>query len=138
MQVNDINKIKDAPAAKVKKATSGGDFSAYLRDVMATTPEGISAASSVPAAGAIFAAQVVGEEEERALRKKQLQRGQTLLEKLEEIRDGLLVGYISKERLLEIVRFVNEHKLEAGDDRLNAIIDEIELRVQVELAKLMK
>ena len=60
------------------------------------------------------------------------------MEKLEEIRDGLLRGYMSKERLIEISRFVNERKLEAQDSRLNDIIDEIELRVQVELAKLMK
>ena len=90
------------------------------------------------AADAIFAAQMIGAEEEKQLRKKQIKRGETLLEKLEEIRDGLLRGYMSKERLIEISRFVNERKLEAQDSRLNDIIDEIELRVQVELAKLMK
>lgn len=138
IQISDINKLKDTTSAKTKKTTSGGDFSAYLKDVMLTPQEGISGAAPVSIANAVLAAQTVGEEEERELRKKQLKRGQNLLDKLEEIRDGLLRGYMSKERLMEIARFVNERKMEASDERLNNIIDEIELRVQVELAKLMK
>ena len=82
--------------------------------------------------------ELLTEEEEKELRKKQIKRGQSLLEKLEEIRDGMLRGYLSKEKLIYIARFVNERKIEAQDARLNEIIEEIELRVQVELAKLMK
>ena len=139
IQVNDINKVKDSQLSKTKKTTSGGNFSAYLKDVMAINSEdSISGASPVTVADAIFAAQMVGEEEEKELRKKQIKRGQTLLEKLEDIRNGLLRGYVAKEKLIEIARFVNERKLAAQDERLNEIIEEIELRVQVELAKLMK
>lgn len=139
MQVNDINKIKDSQLSKTKKTASGGNFSAYLKDIMSTNPEeSISGATPMTAVDAIFATQMVGEEEEKELRKQQIKRGQSLLEKLEEIRNGLLCGYLSKERLMNIARFVNERKMEAQDARLNEIIEEIELRVQVELAKLMK
>lgn len=139
IQVSDVNKIKDAPpSARVKKSSSGGDFSAYLKDIMKTTPEAVSGVSSVNVTDAIFAAQMIGDEEEKKLRKKQIERGQTLLEKLEEIRDGLLKGYLSKDRLMNIAQFVRERKMEAQDERLNEIIEEIELRVEVELAKLMK
>ncbi len=138
IQVSDVNKIKDAPSARVKKSSSGGDFSAYLKDIMKSAPEAVSGVSSVNVTDAIFAAQMIGDEEEKKLRKKQIERGQTLLEKLEEIRDGLLKGYLSKDRLMNIAQFVRERKMEAQDERLNEIIEEIELRVEVELAKLMK
>lgn len=86
----------------------------------------------------IFAAQMVNGEEEREIRKKLVKKAETLLEKLEEIRDALLRGYISRERLIEISRFVKERKFESTDERLMEILGEIELRVEVELAKLMK
>lgn len=138
IQVNDINKIKDSSLSKTKKTTSNGNFSAYLQDVMQTSVDAISGATPLSPADAIFAAQMVGEEEEKALRKKQVERGQTLLDKLEEIRNGLLRGYIAKEDLMEIMKFVRDQKFEAQDARINDIVAEIELRVEVELAKLMK
>ena len=138
IQVSDVNKIKDTTASKTKKVSSGSNFSEYLRDVVQSTSENVSGTSTLSVANAIFATQMVGEEEERELRKKQMKRGHILLEKLEEIRDGLLLGYISKDKLIEIARYVKERKFEAQDEKLNSVIDEIELRVEVELAKLMK
>jgi len=139
IQINDVNKVKDSSLSKVKKTSTGGNFSAYLQDIMQTSAEeSISGASPLSAADAIFAAQMVGEEEEKEIRKKQIQRGQTLLEKLEEIRDGLLRGYLPKEKLIEASRLVRANKMEAQDEKLNELISEIELRVEVELAKLTK
>lgn len=139
MQINDINKVKETTASKVKRKTAGGSFSSYLQDVMQPSADSVSGMVAVSAADMIFAAQTASvDDEERELRKKQLSRGNSLLEKLEEIRDGLLCGYIAKDRLIEIARLVREKKMTAQDERLNQIIEEIELRVEVELAKLMK
>ena len=77
-------------------------------------------------------------EEEKQIRKKLCRRASTLLEKLEEIRDGLLDGHISKEKLIEISRMVKENKPVSQDPALQEILAEIELRVEVELAKLMR
>ena len=71
-------------------------------------------------------------------KKKQLERGEGLLSRLEEIRDALLQGTISKERLAEIARFVRERQIKGEDEWLNEVLAEIELRVEVELAKLTK
>ena len=139
IQVSDVGKLKEASSSKVKKTSSGGDFSTYLRDAMQVSDDNaVSGTAQIATANAIFAAQEVDADEERERRKKQLGRGRSLLEKLEEIRNGLLRGYISKDTLIEISRFVKEKKFEAEDETLNEIIDEIELRVEVELAKLMK
>lgn len=138
IKVDDANKIKDLSSAKTKKASGGESFSLYLKETMKPQSAPVGGTSGISVADAIFAAQMVDGEEEKELRKKSLKRGQSLLEKLEEIRDGLLKGYISRDRLIEISRFVKEKKFSSPDPQLEEIIGEIELRVEVELAKLMK
>ena len=138
IQVSHIDKSNTSSSSKIKKTSGQVNFSSYLRDVVQTEPESVLGTAAMTAADAIFVAQAVGEEEEKTLRKKQVERGKTLLENLEEIRDGLLRGYMSKERLMNIAQFVHDRKYEALDEKLNDIIAEIELRVEVELAKLMK
>lgn len=137
-KVNDVNKTKDLASGKVKKNTGGVDFSSYLKETAQPGTAPVSGMSGITVADAIFAAQLADGVEERERKKKQIKRGFTLLDKLEEIRQALLSGYISMERLIEISRFVKEQNSGSSDPHLNEIIAEIELRVEVELAKLTK
>ena len=137
-KVNDINKTKELASGKVKKTTGGADFSSYLQESMRAKTTPVSGMSNIAVTDAIFAAQFADDVEERERRKKQIKRGNSLLDKLEEIRQALLFGSISMDKLIEISRFVKEQNLGSSDPRLNEIIAEIELRVEVELAKLTK
>lgn len=136
IKVNDINKSSELSAGKSVRKTSGESFSAYLNETMGSKPQQVGGTSGISVADAIFAAQMVNGEEEREIRKKLVKRGYSLLEKLEEIRDALLLGYMSKDRLIETARLVKEHQAESADPKLQEIMAEIELRVEVELAKL--
>ena len=139
IKVNDINKAGDLGASsKAKKASGGDSFSLYLKETMKPSSSPVGGSAGISVSDAIFAAQMVNGEEEREKRRQMLRRGDTLLEKLEEIRDGLLLGYISKDKLIEISRYVRETKINTADEKLSELIGEIELRVEVELAKLMK
>lgn len=139
IKVNDINKAGDLGASSKAKKPSGGDsFSLYLKETMKPSSSPVGGSAGISVSDAIFAAQMVSGEEEREKRRQMLRRGDTLLEKLEEIRDGLLLGYISKDKLIEISRYVKETKINTADEKLAELIGEIELRVEVELAKLMK
>lgn len=139
IKVNDINKAEDLGASsKAKKASGGDSFSLYLKETMKPSSSPVGGSAGISVSDAIFAAQMVNGEEEREKRRQMLRRGDTLLEKLEEIRDGLLLGYISKDKLIEISRYVRETKINTADEKLAELIGEIELRVEVELAKLMK
>ncbi len=69
-------------------------------------------------------------------RSRGLARGADLLDRLDEIRHALLRGAISRERLAELHRHVQAKKTVVDDARLGAILDEIDLRASVELAKL--
>ena len=137
IKVNDVNKTNELSQGKnVRKTGSGESFSAYLNETMKTQNNQVNSASGISVADAIFATQMVNGEEEKEIRKKLIKRGSTLLDKLEEIRDALLVGYISKDELISIARMVKEKQQESSDEKLQEIMAEIELRVEVELAKL--
>ncbi|HUV33207.1 MAG TPA: flagellar assembly protein FliX, partial [Devosiaceae bacterium] len=68
-------------------------------------------------------------------RKKTVRRGHALLDALDAIKADLLVGRLSEGRLNRIVALVGQARAGA-DPTLEAIVDEIELRARVELAKL--
>jgi Class II flagellar assembly regulator len=63
-------------------------------------------------------------------------RGEAMLERLDDIRIGLLAGFVPRDRLEDLLRLVNDERSSAVGDRLGEVLDEIELRAKVELAKL--
>lgn len=81
---------------------------------------------------AILALQAVGDFREG--RRRAVRRGATLLDLLEELKADLLVGQVGAGQLDALVTQLQglRERVEPG---LDAIIDEIELRVLVELAK---
>ncbi len=64
------------------------------------------------------------------------QRGKDVLDLLDEIRLGLLNGRIPEHRLTALVRLLGGRRDSFVDPGLSQIVDEIELRARVELAKL--
>lgn len=67
---------------------------------------------------------------------KGLKRVESLLDHLEAIRHGLLLGQISKKRLNDIVKALASQREKNLDPELVQLINDIELRAKVELAKL--
>ena len=68
-------------------------------------------------------------------RKEASSRASQILDRLEDIRQGLLVGAISKPKLQELAGAIKETREAALDPEMNDILDEIELRAKIELAK---
>jgi len=69
-------------------------------------------------------------------KKQASSRASRILDRLEDIRQGLLVGAISKPRLEELAGTIKETRESALDPVMSDILDEIELRAKIELAKL--
>ena len=67
-------------------------------------------------------------------KRKVVQRGNSMLDTLDEIKADLLVGRISFDRLDRLSTMLGEMR-ERSLPGLDAVLDDIELRVQVELAK---
>ena len=130
-------------AARAKKAGSaGGNFAAALDEVTgpeeaAAAPEGVGGVLGI---GGVLAAQSVTDESAPDFKERQRRasRGAEILDRLEEVRKGLLVGAIPKDRLAELARMVREKRERGADPVISRLLDEIELRAEVELAKLSR
>ena len=138
-RIDNVKKSSESVKAKsAKNVSSSENFADYLRNSAISDEAKVSTASSVATAGAIFAAQMIDDEEERQIKKKLIKKANTLLDNLEEIRQEIIFGAVSKDKLIEISRMVKQKDVETNDEGLKDILAEIELRVEVELAKLVK
>ncbi len=63
-------------------------------------------------------------------------RGDAILDRLDELRHGLLMGHLPKQKLRELTSLVRAERVNVQDRRLSDVLDQIELRAEVELAKL--
>ena len=115
-----------------------GGFADHLSEAMDDVGEALSLSGPAALSGvdALLAAQATDETTDREARQRLLRHGEDILDRLEEVRHGLLLGMIPKERLLDLARMVRARRDSIGDPRLAALLDEIELRAEVELAKL--
>ncbi|MCI5050028.1 MAG: flagellar assembly protein FliX [Rickettsiales bacterium] len=68
--------------------------------------------------------------------RKALKHGHSTLDALEEIRNGLLIGSLSGKTIEQLDTFVRKERERATSPELEAILDEIEVRAAVEMAKL--
>ena len=106
----------------------------------ASAPEGVDHVSGVMNAGGILAAQSVDPEgaPDHRGRQRRAQRGAEILDRLEDVRRGLLMGAVPKDRLQELAHMVREKRERGADPVISRLLDEIELRAEVDLAKLSR
>jgi hypothetical protein len=125
--------------ASVRRTTKTGKakgtgFSKHLGG--ADEAEGASAASAAEAIGFVSGVLEVQEMDDALARAaKGKLRAKDLLDRLEDLRIGILSGSLSKGKLQQLAHIVNVRRPEVTDPRLCEILDEIDLRAQVELAK---
>ncbi|MBN9310379.1 MAG: flagellar assembly protein FliX [Devosia sp.] len=97
-------------------------------------PESRPVAPSTPTTSidALLALQAV--EDPLARRRKLVRRGNQLVDALDGLRTDLLAGRLSDGRLNQLMAVVSQAR-ERSEPGLDALIDDIELRARVELAK---
>jgi len=119
------------PAANSRR-TSGSGFSLPETSTTAESRPA-SAPKSVANIDALLALQGVEDPTER--RKKAVRRGRTALDVLDDLKLGLLVGTLDNATVQRLRSAAAELKSTSGDPALDQVLAEIELRVEVELAK---
>jgi hypothetical protein len=82
---------------------------------------------------ALLALQSLEDPTER--RKQAVKRGRLALDALDELKIGLLGGTMTEATLNKLRSIAGALKASSGDEGLDAVLGEIELRVEVELAK---
>jgi len=96
-----------------------------------------SAASSLTTIGsleALIALQETGGPLER--RRRSVKRADRILDALEALKVSLIDGTVSPDLLEQLTRTVREHRSATDDANLECLLDEVETRAAVELAKL--
>jgi hypothetical protein len=69
-------------------------------------------------------------------RRKAVRRASVLLDVLDDVKVALLDGGVSSPTLGRLIEAIRQERAETGDPKLEALLDEIETRAAVELAKL--
>lgn len=122
-----------SPATSARRTSSSG-FA--LPDDVATTSESRAAAAPKTPTGidALLALQGV-EEDPVERRKRSVRRGKGALDVLDDLKLGLLSGNFDSSTVSRLRSAAADLKGSSGDAGLDAVLAEIELRVEVELAK---
>ena len=76
------------------------------------------------------------EDDPAGRRRRAVKRGRAALDALDELKHGLLAGTLGPSTLLRLKSVATELKGASGESGLDAVLAEIELRVEVEIAKL--
>jgi hypothetical protein len=127
----------NAKRKPTRRTGEASDFAQHLatdgssqaeQPVRAPAPEGLAA---------LLGIQEVEPEAELEPRHQRAARyGANLLARLDQLRMQLLDGCIPASRLAALAQALGSDRRRSGDQQLDGIIDEIELRVQVEMAKI--
>ncbi len=111
---------------------SFGDFIASQTGGAAPT----STTKSIASIDSLLSIQSVEDPTARAAKKRVRQRGFDVLGELDKIRMAMLNGSLTIGHMIDIADVVASHREKVTDPKLTAIMDEIDLRAQVELAKM--
>lgn len=133
MKVSGPGRIDPSAAAKAKPGAAAPGFHVD-RGVGAAAPHAAPATAGLSGVNALLALQTVPSATER--RKRAVRRANDLLDVLGEVRVGLLEGAIDPGQLDRLRRMTAQGRDEVEEPGLRDVLDEIDLRAQVELAKL--
>ncbi len=132
MRVDGPNRTALAAAPTAARRASGGTFSLAQTE----EPQAHGAAVALRTLGgidALIALQGIEEPVER--RRRAVKHGRRALDALDELKIGLLAGTLDQATMLRLKSVAADLHDTCGDDRLDQVLAEIDLRVAVELAK---
>ena len=131
MRIDTNHRVGNLGSRSVTARSSSSPF--FVNDG-STAAESRPATAIAPATSldALLALQAV---EDPLLKKKKLvRRGTQLLDTLEDMKADLLTGRVSESRLNQLMAVLGQAR-DKADPRLDSLLDDIELRARVELAK---
>lgn len=134
MEIKGPGRIEAAGVRRVAKGTGGSDQTFSVSSTSDARPQAVAAPGPLTALDSILTLQ--GMDDSMNGRSKGLAHGEHLLDMLDQVRDGLLAGGIPRSTLNRLAVAVGRRHENFADPKLQSVLDEIELRAHVELAKL--
>ncbi len=134
-KVGSTGSVSESKKAK-KKPGASSEFSSHLAEVTEPGESGqVSGGSPISAVDAILSVEAAPDATAHKSQTLVYQRGTDILDRLDEIRLQILGGKLSKDRLMNLAQMLRSKRAHVDDPALISIIDEIELRAEVEIAK---
>ncbi|MFA5592494.1 MAG: flagellar assembly protein FliX [Micavibrio sp.] len=138
MKIEGPSKTQGASGTKKSgKVSGGGSF----EDFIAHAPKqaaGAAPAQSIARVDALLSVQAAEAPGEQAARRRMVERGEDILKELDGLRHAILTGSLTIGQVIDIADVVASHRERVTDPRLTAILDEIDLRAQIEMAKMQR
>ncbi len=135
MRINSAERTRATSKAKASRGGSNGVFTPQNGSTsQSTATMSSTAASSIASIDTLIALQEG--DDFRQARKAATQRADDILDILSGVRLGLLEGVIPRRALQRLNATLAQTRASTGDVRLETILNEVELRAQVEMAKL--
>ena len=136
--IEKVGYTKPVTTARPTRKAESADGASFISEL--EKAEGVKAAAPTAPVGSIGSlAGLVGinEVDEREHKRRQaMKRGRFTLEALEQLRNALLMGSLPVSTLRNLEKLVAEERGATHDPLLNSLLDDIELRAAVEMAKL--
>ncbi|MEX2617778.1 MAG: flagellar assembly protein FliX [Alphaproteobacteria bacterium] len=137
MKIDSTGSVRSSARGSKSKAgqsVKGSGFTDHLSP-QADSPGAVGSAAPTQSVGALVAIQGVPDSTEGPANARARQWGNDALDQLEQIRLDLLMGAIPMDRLTNLAQMVARRRKDATDPYLNSLLDDVELRVRVEMAK---
>lgn len=122
------------PSSKSRRGPAASGFALASEETAQSTATPAATLRAVGGIDALIALQ--GDDEQAGRRRRAVSRGRLALDALDELKHALLAGALEPATLLRLRSVATELKGESGEPGLDAVLKEIELRVEVEIAKL--
>jgi len=134
MEINGPRRIETGVVRRAGKPASGTSSGFSVSDASEVRGAVVSGPGPIGALDSILMLQ--GLDDSTDGKSKAAAHGEKLLDMLDEIRDGLLAGGVPRTTLNRLANAVTRRHDQFNDPKLQGVLDEIELRAHVELAKL--
>lgn len=121
------------PARRKGGASAAGESFSVETPQSARAAVATGGASALNSVDALLALQSVGDF--REAKKRATERAMSLLDVLDDLKLALLEGGVPRQRLIALMDLLKSRRDETQDPRLEAMLDEVEVRAAVELAK---
>lgn len=137
MKVNGPGGTQGTSKSK-KSSKSTGDAGGFGDLVTGAAKETAAntATQSIAQVDALLAIQGADDATQGKAQRRMRQRADTILDELDKLRGEMLGGTLTVGHVIDIADVVASHREKITDPGLTAILDEIDLRAQVELAKM--
>jgi len=140
MKVDPVAPFRSTSVRRNERSAAGGKGEGFSKALSANsasetpTATPVGGGTGVGPVDSILALQEVAEDPGK--RNRARRRGEELLDRLEDLRLALLEGRLPLATIEKLADLVAARRAQVNDRQLLAILDEIELRAAVELAKL--